>query len=222
VIGGVMQQMTIHYSFDFDYTLADSSTGAILCVNYALEKLGYPKQLDNDIRKTISLSLKKSFDILVPEGIKKDAESFTQLFKVKADEVMLDNIIFYGEVAETLSNLKAHGHYISIVSTKYKYRIEAALKRDNLLYLVDNIVGGECVEKVKPNPEGLNKAIHISDLSVEKTIYIGDSVSDGECASRANVRFIAVTTGVTKHHLFEKWKPIKVIKCISELTENVA
>ena len=219
---GVMQQMIVHYSFDFDYTLADSSTGAILCINYALEKLGYPTQLDADIQKTIGLSLQKSFETLVPGEKEMDIDSLTRLFKEKADEVMLNNIIFYNEVAETLSNLKARGNYISIVSTKYKYRIEAALKRDNLFYLVDNIVGGECVVKVKPNPEGLNKAIHISGVPVNNTIYIGDSLSDGECASRANVRFIAVTTGVTKHHLFEKWKPIKVIKCISALAENVA
>ncbi len=118
--------------------------------------------------------------------------------------------------------MKAHGNYISIVSTKYQYRIEAALKRDNLFYLIDTIVGGECVVKAKPNPEGLNKAIQISGVPRKSTIYIGDSTSDGECASRANVDFIAVTTGVTKHHIFEKWKPIQVINCISELTENDA
>jgi len=217
-----MQQMKIHYSFDFDYTLADSSTGIILCIDYALEKLNYPEQLDSNIRKTIGLSLQKTFETLTPDEIERDIDGFTELFKKKADEVMLDHIKFYGEVAKTLSNLKEQGHYISIVSTKYKYRIEAALNRANLLYLVDNIVGGECVANAKPSPEGLIKAIHISGVPVEDTIYIGDSISDGECASRAKVKFIAVTTGVTNHHLFEKWKPIKVIKCISELTGNVA
>ncbi len=72
-----MQQMTNHYSFDFDYTLADSSTGAILCVNYALEKLGYPEQSDSDIRKTIGLSLQKSFESLVPDEKERDIDSFT-------------------------------------------------------------------------------------------------------------------------------------------------
>jgi len=214
--------MTNHYSFDFDYTLADSSTGAILCVNYALETLGYPEQSDSDIRKTIGLSLQKSFETLVSDKKERDIDGFTQFFKEKADEVMLDNIKFYDEVAETLSNLKAHGNYISIVSTKYKYRIEAALKRDNLRYFVDNIVGGECVVKAKPNPEGLNKVIQVSGVPAINTIYIGDSTSDGECASRANVRFIAITTGVTNHHLLEKWNPIKVIRRLGELTENVA
>jgi phosphoglycolate phosphatase len=28
--------------FDFDYTLGDSASGIVLCINYALEKLGYP------------------------------------------------------------------------------------------------------------------------------------------------------------------------------------
>ena len=217
-----MPQMKTHYSFDFDYTLADSSTGIILCVNHALEKLGYPEQLDNDIRETIGLSLPKTFETLVPDEKERDVDSFTQLFKEKADEVMLDNISFYQGVAVTLSNLKAQGHYLSIVSTKYKYRIEAALKRDDLLSLVDNIVGGKCVVKVKPDPEGLMKPIHGSGIAAKNTIYIGDSRSDGECASRANVRFTAVTTGVTRQQLLQKWKPVKVIKCINKLIENVA
>ena len=52
-----MQIKQMHYSFDFDYTLADSSSGAILCFNYALEKLGLPEQPESKIRKTIGLSL---------------------------------------------------------------------------------------------------------------------------------------------------------------------
>ena len=32
--------------FDFDYTLADSSQGVYQCIHYALERLGFSKQLD--------------------------------------------------------------------------------------------------------------------------------------------------------------------------------
>jgi len=31
--------------FDFDYTLADSSKAVIECINYALQKMGYPNLL---------------------------------------------------------------------------------------------------------------------------------------------------------------------------------
>jgi len=207
----------MHYSFDFDYTLADSSKGIIISFNYALEKLGLPKRTDIEIKKTIGLSLKKALHLFVPEIDKDDLDTFTSMFKEKSDEVMLENINFYNDVETTLTNLFKSGHYISIVSTKYRQRIEHALKRDKIFHLINNIIGGECVTKVKPNPEGLNKAIEISGISTENTVYIGDSVSDGECASRAKVRFIAVTTGVTELYNLKKWNPIVIISNLNEL-----
>jgi phosphoglycolate phosphatase len=86
-----------------------------------------------------------------------------------------------------------------------------------LLHLVDNIIGGECVTQVEPNPEGLSRAINTSNIKAENTFYIGDSSSDAECANRANVKFMAVTTGVKDLHLLEKWKAVKVIDNLSEL-----
>ncbi|MCK4707366.1 MAG: HAD family hydrolase, partial [Gammaproteobacteria bacterium] len=53
------------------------------------------------------------------------------------------------------------------------------------------------------------------------TFYIGDSTADGECANRANVKFIATTTGVTDLQLLEKWKPVKVIQSLNELIEFI-
>ena len=44
--------------FDFDYTLADSSKGAISCINYALDKLGLDTVSDEIACRTIGLSLK--------------------------------------------------------------------------------------------------------------------------------------------------------------------
>ena len=53
----------MHYSFDFDYTLADSSEGTIICVNHALLSVGYDTQQPNAIRQTIGLSLPRTSDI---------------------------------------------------------------------------------------------------------------------------------------------------------------
>jgi phosphoglycolate phosphatase len=217
-----MLNRQLHYSFDFDYTLADSSVEIIICFNYALKKMGLHKQSASNIQKTIGLSLQKSFEILSPYEMEKDFDRFIRLFKEKYDEVMLENINFYEDVSEVFSFLKSSGHTIvSIVSTKYKYRIEAALRRENLLHLVDNIIGGGCVNEVKPNPEGLIKAIDVSNIMVENTLYIGDSISDGECANLANVRFVAVSTGVTDKSLLEKWKPIKIISSLNGLVNVI-
>ncbi len=210
----------MHYSFDFDYTLADSSEGTIICVNHALLSVGYDTQQPNAIRQTIGLSLPRTLQKLTGENKVGVATRFQEMFLKKADEVMLDHIHFYDGVATILRRLKEKGNYVSIVSTKYRHRITQALRQENLESLVDDIVGGDCVDRNKPDPEGLLLAINTSGFPKKDTIYIGDSVSDGECAYRAGVRFIASLTGVTKSSELTTWFPVAVISDIAALAEH--
>ena len=41
--------------FDFDYTLGDSTSGIVMSANYALEKLGYPRQETEAIRNAFQM-----------------------------------------------------------------------------------------------------------------------------------------------------------------------
>ena len=55
------------YLFDFDYTLADSSRGIVLCFRKVLERNGYTDVTDDAIRRTIGKTLEESFSILTGE-----------------------------------------------------------------------------------------------------------------------------------------------------------
>ena len=44
--------------FDFDYTLGDSTDGIVMCVNTALERLGYARAKREAVQKTIGLDRK--------------------------------------------------------------------------------------------------------------------------------------------------------------------
>ena len=52
------------YLFDFDYTLADSSRGIVMCFRHVLERNGYTDVTDEAIRRTIGKTLEESFSIL--------------------------------------------------------------------------------------------------------------------------------------------------------------
>ena len=201
----------MHISFDFDYTLAESSEGTVVCAQYALAKMGYAQPMVAAIRRTIGFNLEKTFRILTDDLSDAAAARFKELFFAHADEVMLGHIHLYPEVPELLARLKQERHYVSIVSTKLKYRIEEALQRDRLFDLVDDIVGGGCVENNKPHPEPLLMACGRSGLAPSDTVYVGDSVSDGECAQRADVSFVAVLTGTTTAQELQPYHPIAVL-----------
>ena len=208
---------SMHISFDFDYTLADSSGGTIACANYALEALRMPTADPEAIRKTIGLSLEKTFKVLSGNAQSDAAAEFKRQFLIRAEQVMLEHIRFYDDSQLVLESLKRDGHYVSIVSTKIKKRIEEALQRDEFSEFVDDIIGGDCVQNNKPDPEGLLMAIQTSGLPSQQTLYVGDSVADGECAHNAGVDFIGLLSGTTSANELNRWNPRAVLDGVGEL-----
>ena len=180
--------------FDFDYTLADSSRGALECIGYALESCGLPVPEEQVILSTIGMSLDDTFALLSPGGC---VERLKDLFIERADQVMADSIQLYDGVPELMSALKGRGYGVGIVSTKFRRRIESVLRRDGIFHLVDVIVGGEDVTNHKPHPEGLEKAIEKLGCGKELVAYVGDSLVDAKTAASAGVRFIGLAMGTT-------------------------
>lgn len=52
------------YLFDFDYTLADSSRGIVICFRNVLTRHGHTNVTDESIKRTIGKTLEDSFSIL--------------------------------------------------------------------------------------------------------------------------------------------------------------
>ena len=52
------------YLFAFDYTLADSSRGIVICFRNVLQRHGYKDITDTAIKRTIGKTLEDSFSIL--------------------------------------------------------------------------------------------------------------------------------------------------------------
>lgn len=206
--------------FDFDYTLADTSRGVIECVNSALEEIGLPAVSAERVRETIGLSLRDTFIHVSEEGNEERSDEFERLFVKRADEVMADLTEVYERARESVLQLKGQ-FLLGIVSTKFRYRIQAILKREKILSAFDVIVGGEDVIHYKPHPEALLKAVNVLGCSVNEVIYVGDSVIDAEAARRASIRFVAVLSGVTGREEFEGHEHVGIIEDIGSLPDLV-
>ncbi len=209
--------MYIAIIFDFDYTLGDSTNGIALSINYALEQLGYSTRDIDDIKKTIGLSLKDAYEVLTSNNNPKESEWFAQLFKEKADDVMVANTELYAGVKGVLRQLKNKGYRIGIVTTKFHYRIEQILSKFEVNELVDIIVGAEDVKIEKPNPEGLLWAIEHLGIETENVVYVGDSLVDAKTAQNADVDFVAVLTGTTTKEEFEAYDNIYIGENVVEI-----
>ena len=207
--------------FDFDYTLADSSKGAIECVNHSLKEMGFAEAAPDDIRATIGMSLKKTFETLTGRTIISEAEQFADLFALRADECMLDNTFLLEMVKPSLARLLNEGLSLAIVTSKFHRRIVAFLKREGLSDAFAVIVGFDDVSAPKPDPASLLLALERLGTIKRDAVYVGDSTVDAEAASLADVRFIAVLSGVTPREAFLPFECYAVVKDMREASDLI-
>jgi phosphoglycolate phosphatase len=205
--------------FDFDYTLVDSSKGVVECVNYALKGLGLSPAAPELIYQTIGMSLPVTLMKLT--GIENDDKSpeFIRLFTKRADEIMVQQTIMFANVPSAIRQLKQNNLMLGIVSTKYRYRIEEILKREQLLEAFHVIIGGEDVTQHKPDPTGLQKAIEILNNSPSQVLYIGDSLVDAETAKRGGVSFVAILSGMAKREDFICYPVLAIFNNMEQMTD---
>ena len=212
--------------FDFDYTLADSSTGVIACTNFALEALGLPVAAPEEIRQTIGLTLEGAFAYIVGKSLPSDrfsaaSKAFDRLFIAQADAIMADHTVILPHVAEAIYALRRRGFALGVVSSKFRYRIEHVLEREDLRADFDVIVGREDVIASKPDPEGLLTAMSALGGVPANTCYVGDSATDAKAAQRAQVPFVAVLSGVTTRAAFSAHAVHTIIASVAGLPDAI-
>ena len=213
--------------FDFDYTLADSSPAVIVCANFALQELGLPPAEPNAIRRTIGLSLAETFVRLAGSHVPADrfaaaSKTFDRLFIQEADAVMADRTEVFPGVGAAVQALRRRGFALGVVSSKFHYRIEQILAREDLRAEFDVIVGREDVIASKPDPEGVLTAMSALGSVPSTTCYVGDSLTDAKTAQQAQVPFIAVLSGVTARAAFNAFACQAIIASIAELPDAIA
>lgn len=204
--------------FDFDFTLADSSSGVCECVNFAFSQMNLDSVPRAKVPKTIGLSLTRTFETLAPKSSWHRVDEFLTFFKERADEIMVGMTSIFPSVPAVLEELVRRGLVLGIVSTKFRYRIQEILQRDGLSGHFGVIVGGEDVSAHKPDPSGLLIALHALRHSSCDSLYVGDHSIDADTARSANVPFIAVLSGTTPRGQFEPSEALCILEDLGELT----
>lgn len=207
------------YLFDFDYTLADSSKGIVLCFRHVLNLHGYTGITDEEIKRTIGKTLEESFSILTGVTDANTLAAYKKEYVKAADQHMTVNTFLFPETLSVLTQLKKDGARIGIISTKYRYRIMELLSQKLPAQFLDIIVGGEDVKTPKPSPEGLLFAIEHLSVQKEETLYIGDSTVDAETAQAAGVDFMGVLHGATTRNELEAYPHVGIAPDLTLLTE---
>jgi len=182
--------------FDFDYTLAFSEPAILACFHHVLDGLGIASD-DDAIRRTIGLTLEQAFEILAGEHDPDRLVELRKRYVAHADKIMVALTEFYPEAIPLMRELTAQGYKVCVMSTKYRYRIEASFVKEGIRELLYDIVGGEDITAHKPDPMGIEVLLKRNGWSADECVYVGDNVVDGEAARRIGVDFVGVAQGTT-------------------------
>lgn len=205
------------YLFDFDYTLADSSRGIVMCYRNVQERHHHTGITDETIKRTIGKTLQESFSIMTGITDADTLEMYRKEYVKEADTHMTANTFLFPETIEVLTRLKTNGAKLGIISTKYRYRIMELLGKKLPENFLDIIVGGEDVQHPKPAPEGVLFAIGHLGCRKEDVLYVGDSTVDAETAQAAQVDFAGVLHGATTYDELAAYPHVAIMKTLAEL-----
>ena len=120
-------------------------------------------------------------------------------------------------VRKTIARLHAGGIKLGIVTSKVRMTSLMGLKLCGLSEFFQTIVSVDDVQKAKPDPEGIRKAMQALGSSTEHTLMVGDSHYDIEAAHNAGVQSAGVAWSMKGIEYLKSYKPTYIIDDIREL-----
>jgi HAD superfamily hydrolase (TIGR01509 family) len=91
---------------------------------------------------------------------------------------------------EFLQELRASKKKVAVASNSPTFVVELLLKHAGVRAFVDVTIGVDQVEKGKPEPDMLLKALHNLHLERNEVCYVGDSIFDEQAAGAAGIFFV--------------------------------
>ena len=191
-----------HFLFDLDGTLIDSIGLITASFRFTFNKHMDVLPQEAEWLATIGQPLWDQFGQFVNDRSEVDEMIATyREHNEKNHDLLLRE---YPGVLDAVAALAASGGKMGIVTSKLHRMAVRGLRRCGFESMFEIIVGSDDVEKHKPNPEPVLKAMSQLDIAPEDTIYIGDSPHDMRSGRAAGVRTGAVLWGpFTREELSE-------------------
>ena len=201
--------------FDFDGTLADTNQLIINSFKHIYTKY-YDSKCDEDyilstFGEPLELTLRRDFGDFEYEDV---VESYREYQTGRFEK----EVRLYESVEETIKYLKQKDIKIGIATSRLKDSTLSALRKFNIDKYFQVVVAADDVVNHKPDKEPLIKAIKALNTSSKKTLYVGDSKFDMECAINAEVIPVLVGWQKNSAELAEKYNIGHVISKMWNLT----
>ena len=176
--------------FDLDGTLLDTLTDLADAVNHILRKYNCPERSVENVRRIVGNGVRNLVHNALPnDGRALDEEIIIADYREYYAAHSMDKTCPYDGIVEALAQL-GKKYPLAVVSNKPDSQVKPLCKA----FFGDIYVLGECEEiPRKPAPDMLLKAM--TDMGVERCVYVGDSEVDVLTARNTGVPCLSVLWG---------------------------
>ena len=127
----------------------------------------------------------------------------------------------FPNIIETLELLKKAGITMGVVTSKRREGAIRALNAFDMPHYFSIIVAGDDVDRYKPDPYPITKALEDLAVSPEQVLMVGDTPMDILCACNAGVKSVLVGWTYLKESDFAGCTPDYIIKEFPQLLDIV-
>ncbi|MCD8386569.1 MAG: HAD family hydrolase [Bacteroidales bacterium] len=206
-----------NYIFDFDGTLMDTAPVILITMAQTIEEMGLPARTEEECRATIGIRLEEVADYLYPDRKGIGPEYAATYRRIFARNNLPGVAPPYPGVIETLRALHAAGHPLAIASSRSRASLDEFVAEMDIADCIAMTVGGNDVEKGKPDPEPVLKILTQLGWNPKETLVVGDAPVDILMGQRAGCLTCAVTYGNSTPSTLQASHPDRLISSFSEL-----
>lgn len=181
--------------FDFDGTLAETSTLILESMKAAVEEMDLPRKSIDDYKKMIGIRLEDMPELLWPDlGV--DKQEFVDSYRRNFDRYKnIHRVEAFDKVIETLKELHISGKKMAIATSRSVASLKNFLNELDISEYFDKLVGGEDVKNGKPSPDPVLLITDAFSWDPAETLVVGDMPVDILMGKSAGCKTVGVSYG---------------------------
>lgn len=216
--------------FDLDGTLAHTLPQLALAAQQVAKALHIrvptteevSTYVGNGVTMLLARTLAGRFDVTVNDVDSSLQKQARELFNRFYKEGLKENFAVYPHVTEGLQNFRDMGIKLAVVTNKPDMFARPLLGYMGLAPYFDLILGGEILDKRKPDPTPLYYVCDKLGVPYDRALMVGDSVNDIQAGHNAHIPVVAFTYGYNGGHDVRESNPAYVFDSFAQLTELIA
>lgn len=199
--------------FDLDGTLIDTNELIIATYLHTLEKYYPSRYKREDVLPFIGPSLHEVFSTMDPDRVEEMILEYRTYNLANHDLLTKE----FPGVLDTVQTLKEKGYKLGIVTTKLHDTVLKGLRLMELEEYFECIVALDHVNKAKPDPEPILKALEQLDSRPEEALMVGDNFHDVLAGKNAGTKTAGVAWTIKGREYLAKYEPDYMLEHMADL-----